>query len=67
MDNLTARLESLFCCYAAALDQRRGDGAQLADQFRKDLRMLVAEYGQPAIDAALGDLPDAASPSVSLH
>jgi membrane carboxypeptidase/penicillin-binding protein PbpC len=67
MDDLTARLDSLFGHYAAFLDQRRGDGVQLADQFRKDLHMLVAEYGQPAIDAALDELPDAASPSVSLH
>ena len=67
MDELTARLKSLFSRYAAALDHRRGDGVQLADQFRKDLRMLVAEFGQPAIDAALGDLPDAASPSISIH
>jgi len=67
MDDLTARLESLFSRYGAAIDRGQGDGSQLAAQFRKDLRMLVAEYGQPAIDAALGDLPDAASPSVSLH
>jgi hypothetical protein len=59
MDDLIARLESLFSRYAAALDQRQGDGAKLAHQFRKDLSVLVAEYGQPAIDAALGDLPQA--------
>jgi DNA invertase Pin-like site-specific DNA recombinase len=50
---------------AAAIDQ--GQGEALADQFRKDLRMLVAEFGQPAIDAALGGLPDAASPSAARH
>jgi hypothetical protein len=65
MDQLTTRLEALLHHYAAAIDQ--GEGAQLADQFRKDLRMLVAEFGQPAIDAALGGLADAASPSASRH
>jgi hypothetical protein len=67
MDNLTARLKSLLSRYAAALEHRRGEGIQLADQFRKDLRMLVAEFGQPAIDVALGDLPNASSPSISIH
>jgi len=65
MDNLTARLEDALRRYAAAIDQ--GQGEALADEFRKSLRMLVAEYGQSAIDAALGGLPQAASPSVSLH
>jgi len=32
---------------------------RLADHFRKELRMLVAEFGQSAIDAALGNLPRA--------
>jgi hypothetical protein len=67
MDDLTARLEALLCCYAAAIDQGQGEAAQLADEFRKGLRMLVAEFGQSAIDAALDELPNAASPSVSLH
>jgi hypothetical protein len=67
MDDLTARLKSLFIRHAAALEHRRSDGVQLAHQFRKDLRMLIAEFGQPAIDVALGDLPDAASPSISIH
>jgi hypothetical protein len=66
MDLSTARLEALLQRHAAALDPRHGDGA-LSAEFREDLRMLVAEYGQPAIDVALGDLPDALSPSVSRH
>jgi hypothetical protein len=66
MDLSTAH-EALLQRYAAALDPRHGDGALSADQFREDLRMLVAEYGQPAVDVALGDLPDALSPSISRH
>jgi hypothetical protein len=65
MDDLTTRLEALLHRYAAAIDE--GKAAQVADQFRKELRMLIAEFGQPAIDAALGGLPDAASPSASRH
>ncbi len=67
MDDLTARLEALLRRYAVAIDQGQGEAAQLADEFRKGLRLLVAEFGQPAIDAALDELPKAASPSVSLH
>jgi len=65
MDSLTARLEDVLHRYAAAIDQGRGEAS--ADEFRKSLRMLVVECGQSAIDAALGGLPDAASPSVSPH
>jgi hypothetical protein len=39
----------------------------LADQIRKDLRMLVAEYGQGAIVAALDEPLDATLSSVYLH
>jgi hypothetical protein len=67
MDDLTARLEALFRRYAEAIDQGQDEAAQLADEFRKCLRLLVAEFGQPAIDAALDGLPRASSPSVSLH
>jgi hypothetical protein len=67
MDLLTARLEALLQLCVAALDRRHGDGALLADPFRKDLCMLAAEYARPAIDAALGDRPDASSPSVLRH
>ena len=66
MEDLTARLEALLRRYAAAIDQGQGDGTELADQFRKDLRSLVAEYGQPAIDAALDESSEA-WPSICLH
>jgi hypothetical protein len=67
MDVLTARLEALLQHYVLSLNQRHGDGALSADQFREDLLLLIAEYRHPAIDAMLGDLPDASSPSVSRH
>jgi hypothetical protein len=66
MDDLTARLESLFRRCAAALGQRHGDHVQVAKQFFEEADLLIAQYGQPAINAAL-DAPDVASPSVSLH
>jgi hypothetical protein len=68
MNDLTARLESLLrrLC-AGAYDQTEGGEAQLGDQFRKDLQSLVTDYGPEAVNAALDELPDVASPSVALH
>jgi hypothetical protein len=66
MDDLTARLESLFRRYAAAMNQRHGDHAPVAKQFLEEADLLITQYGQPAVEAAL-DTPDVASPSVSLH
>jgi hypothetical protein len=56
MDDLSARLESLLRRHAAAIDHGRDETAQLVDEFRASLRALVAEFGQPAIDAALNEL-----------
>ena len=67
MDELIARLESLFGRYAATLDQGRGDDRQAWEQFRKELGWLIAEYGPKAIDAALDEMPDGAGVSPSLH
>jgi len=68
MDDLTTRLEALMRRYAAACAQGKGDGAQLAEQFRRELQLLVAQYGQPAVDAALDEeMSDGVWPSVSLH
>jgi len=53
--------------YAAACDQGHLDSSRSAEQFRKDLQLLVADYDHDAVDAALDQLPDVASPSVSLH
>ena len=67
MDALTARLECLFRRYAAAVGQRHGDPAPMAKQFLEEVDLLIAQYGQPAIDAALDEAPGEAWPSLSLH
>jgi hypothetical protein len=67
MDELTERLGSLFRRYAAAVGQRRGDPAPMAKQFLEEVDLLIAQYGQPAIKAALDEVPGKARPSISLH
>jgi hypothetical protein len=65
MNELTARLEALMRRYAAACD--RGE-ADRAEEFHKGLQLLVAQYGEPAIAAALDEeMSDGAWPSVALH
>jgi hypothetical protein len=66
MDELTARLESLLRRYWAALGQDKGDGGKAWEQFRKELQLLIAEYGPRAVDAALNEIPDGAA-AISLH
>jgi carbon monoxide dehydrogenase subunit G len=67
MDELTARLESLLRFYAGADPFDQGDGAVLAQQFSRDLQLLVAEFGPRAVDAALDKMPDGAWQAGSLH
>jgi hypothetical protein len=68
MDDLTARIDALFRRYAVDLDMRRFDEIQLAKQFRMNMDLLIAKYGQPAIDAALDEVPiGEVWPSTSLH
>jgi hypothetical protein len=67
MDELSARLESLFRRYAAALDEYPDDRVLVTKQFFEEARLLLARYGQPAIDAALDGAPGEVWPSVSLH
>ena len=67
MDDLKAHLAALFRNFAVALNQPQGDGPRLVEQFRKELNLLIAQYGQEAVDAALDDLPDAKLPPASLH
>jgi hypothetical protein len=66
MDNLTARLESLFRRYDTALRECAGDRAPVAKQFLEEVDLLIAHCGQPAIHAALNE-PEVACPSVALH
>jgi hypothetical protein len=67
MDELTARLESLLGRYAATLDQDEGDRGHAWEEFRRELRLLIAEYGPEAIDAALNEMPDGAGGAISLQ
>jgi hypothetical protein len=67
MDELTARLESLLSRYAAVLDQGKGDrGGRAWEQFRNELKLLIAEYGPRAVDAALDKMPVGAG-AISHH
>jgi hypothetical protein len=66
MDDLNGRLESLFRRYAAALGQSQVDHATVAKQFLEDVDFLIAQFGQPAINAALDEAPGRV-PSISLH
>jgi hypothetical protein len=69
MDDLTARLEALFRRHAASIDPHQGVAAfdRLSQQLRKEIDLVIAEFGQAAVDAALDDMPDEPWPSVSLH
>jgi hypothetical protein len=67
MDELIARLESLLGRYAATLDQDEADRGQPWEQFRRELRLLIAEYGPAAVDAALNAMPDGAGATISLQ
>jgi hypothetical protein len=67
MDALTARLECLFRRYSAASGQCHGERAPVPKQFLEEVDLLIAQYGQPAIDAALDEAPGEAWPSLSLH
>ena len=46
MDDLTARLESLFRRYRAAMDERDVDGVKLAKQFYEEADLLIAKCGK---------------------
>jgi hypothetical protein len=39
----------------------------MAKQFLEEVDLLIAQYGQPAINAALDEVPGKAWPSISLH
>jgi hypothetical protein len=70
MDELTGRLEVLFRRYAAAFESRSGLIAldeKMGEQFRDDMTVLIAQFGQAAVDMALEAMPNDASPSFSMH
>jgi hypothetical protein len=64
MNELSARLEALLRHYGAAFDGE-SEAGPLGTQFRTVLRMLIAEYGVTAVEAALDDIPDDTTPSIA--
>jgi hypothetical protein len=68
MDDLTAQLEALLLRHARWVDHS-GPAAfeRSLEQFRMDMRRLIAEFGHATVDAALDDMPDEPWPSASLH
>jgi hypothetical protein len=69
MDDLTAQLEALLLRHAQAHEPWSDPAAfeQSMERFRKDMRRLIAEFGEAAVNAVLDDMPDEAWPSVSVH
>jgi hypothetical protein len=68
MSDLTARLKALLRnlrVFAASSDHSQD--AHMSEQFRKDLALLIAEYGHDAVSAALDEMPDWEGPSMLLH
>lgn len=53
MDELAARLEALFRRHAEALDRLEGEGEPVIEQFQKQFRLLITQYGEGAVEDAL--------------
>jgi hypothetical protein len=69
MDELTARIEALFLQYWAVTESR-GDEPRCERDRRpvpQRMKLLIAEYGKLAVDAALHHIPNEPPPSVSGH
>jgi hypothetical protein len=64
MNELSGRLEALLRLYATAFDGE-GETGRLGEQFSKDLRLLIAEYGVTAVVATLDNTLDDSSPSIA--
>jgi hypothetical protein len=62
MDDLTTRLESLLRCLHPYAEVDR-----MGEQFRRELEVLIAEYGFEAVIGALAALADETTPSASWH
>jgi hypothetical protein len=70
MGDLSARLEALLRRYLAEASRCQGVTAavdRLGEWYRRDIDQLVSEYGQPAINAAMSEMPIVSWPSVALH
>jgi hypothetical protein len=62
MDDLTTRLESLLQCLRPDAQAER-----MGEQFRRELEVLIAQYGFEAVNVALDALAGDTTPSASLH
>jgi hypothetical protein len=68
MDELKARIDVLFLRYCAAFERLDRAALQdIVDQFRDDMKRLIVEHGEAAINAAMDAQPDDTPPSFSLH
>jgi hypothetical protein len=69
MEELTAHLEMIFRHYGAAYEPGLDDAAlqEIADRFCDEMRLLIAEHGQPAIGTAIDTMPIERWPSIALH
>ena len=57
MDELTTRLEALFRRYGKPRAGLTAPDDETLDQFRAEVRLLIAEYGHAAVDAAIEAIP----------
>jgi hypothetical protein len=67
--SLSDRLQALLHLYARALDldSCEDEAARLEERFRREVRLLVSEYGPSLVEAALDDIPDNPSPPMAPH
>jgi len=65
MSDLTARLEILLRNLRLLMaSSNHSQDAQMGEQFRKDLALLIAEYGHDAVSVAIDAMPDWEGPSI---
>jgi hypothetical protein len=69
MTDLTANLDALVSRYAAEWDSEppTAELDHLSEEFSREMDLLIAQYGQAAVDRAIDAMADAPWPSVSLH
>jgi hypothetical protein len=67
VDELNARLESLFRRFAAMLDVDGAEDLFWREQFLEEARSLVAEFGVDAIEAAMDEPSPDDTPSIMPH
>jgi hypothetical protein len=63
--NLRVRLQALLRLYAEVFELDGCEDEAVREQFRNDLRLLIADYGPSAVEATLDDIPDNPSPPLA--